>query len=107
MTMQRILRLVQDYGPIHHEGNLVTPKLSRSDLYVEAAPAVPGYDEFVFIRLLKDPRSTDSPVPQHMVVAARPGLYRARHKIYKRQHAELYIIEQGELIKVISTGASK
>ena len=107
--MQRILRLVEDCGPTHREGNHISATLLRSDLYLEVAPAVPNYPDAVMIQLLKDPGSTKWVIPQHMVVVAEPGLYRARHRIDRHtgRHGDKISIKEGELVEVVSTNIGK
>ena len=109
MTMQRILRLVEDYGPVYQEGKLIASKLSSRDLYLEVAPPMPRKTGKVLIRALGgEPRRADnSLVPQRMLVAAGPGLYRARHEIMKRIDDIVVRIQKGELVEVVQTGGRK
>ena len=108
MTMQRILRLLKDYGPIHQEGKLIASRLSKSDLYLEVAPPIPKETGDVLIRsLVGEPPYTNSLVPQRILVAAGPGLYRARHDIVKRKDDVIVNIQKGELVEVTQTGVSK
>ena len=108
MTMQRILRLLEDYGPIHQEGKLIASRLSRSDLYLEVAPPIPRKTGDVLIRsLVGELQHTNSVVPQHILVMAGPGLYRARNEIVERKDDVIVSIKKGELVEVTQTGVSK